>query len=227
LHERPGEDFSWPRDNLAEAPWLTLQQHSAVVDCRYSGGATVISVLFRQENARASSRLAGSPNDRKGLSLLLYLMTRPPLPPFTSETAAVKARLAEDAWNSRDPARVALAYTEGSQWRNRAEFLSGRAAIEAFLTSKWQREQDYRLIKEVWAFRENRIAVRFAYEWHDDSGRWFRSYGNENWEFDSDGLMATRIASINDLEIAESARKYHWPLGRRPDDHPSLSQLGL
>lgn len=154
-------------------------------------------------------------------------MTRPPLPPFTSETAAVKARLAEDAWNSRDPARVALAYTEGSRWRNRAEFLSGRAAIEAFLTSKWQRELDYRLIKEVWAFRENRIAVRFAYEWHDDSGRWFRSYGNENWEFDGDGLMATRIASINDLEIAESERKYHWPLGRRPDDHPSLSQLGL
>jgi len=154
-------------------------------------------------------------------------MTRPPLPPFTSETAAIKARLAEDAWNSRDPARVALAYSEGSRWRNRAEFLSGRAAIEAFLTSKWQRELDYRLIKEVWAFRDNRIAVRFAYEWHDHSGRWFRSYGNENWEFDDDGLMAVRIASINDLEIAESDRKYHWPSGRRPDDHASLSELGL
>jgi len=154
-------------------------------------------------------------------------MTRPPLPPFTSETAAIKARLAEDAWNSRDPARVALAYSEGSRWRNRAEFLSGRAAIEAFLTSKWQRELDYRLIKEVWAFRDNRIAVRFAYEWHDQSGRWFRSYGNENWEFDDDGLMAVRIASINDLEIAESDRKYHWPSGRRPDDHASLSELGL
>jgi hypothetical protein len=135
--------------------------------------------------------------------------------------------LAEDAWNSRDPARVALAYSEGSRWRNRAEFLSGRAAIEAFLTSKWQRELDYRLIKEVWAFRDNRIAVRFAYEWHDHSGRWFRSYGNENWEFDDDGLMAVRIASINDLEIAESDRKYHWPSGRRPDDHASLSELGL
>ena len=122
---------------------------------------------------------------------------------------------------------MALAYSEGSRWRNRSEFLVGRAAIEAFLTNKWRRELDYRLIKEVWAFRENRIAVRFAYEWHDDAGRWFRSYGNENWEFDDEGLMAVRIASINDLEIAESERKYHWPLGRRPDDHPSLSDLGL
>jgi nuclear transport factor 2 (NTF2) superfamily protein len=154
-------------------------------------------------------------------------MTRPPLPPFTAETAATKARLAEDAWNSRDPARVALAYTEDSRWRNRAEFLAGRTAIEGFLTSKWQRELDYRLIKEVWAFRENRIAVRFAYEWHDAGGRWYRSYGNENWEFDENGLMAVRIASINDLEIVEGARKYHWPLGRRPDDHPTLSELSL
>ncbi|MEO6602660.1 MAG: DUF1348 family protein [Polyangiaceae bacterium] len=154
-------------------------------------------------------------------------MTRPPLPPFTSETAAIKARLAEDAWNSRDPARVALAYSEDSRWRNRAEFLTGRAAIEEFLTGKWQRELDYRLIKEVWAFREDRIAVRFAYEWHDESGRWFRSYGNENWAFDSDGFMALRIASINDLEIKEAERKYYWPLGRRPDDHASLSDLGL
>jgi len=154
-------------------------------------------------------------------------MTRPPLPPFTAETAAQKARLAEDAWNSREPSRVALAYTEDSRWRNRAEFLQGRAAIEAFLTRKWQRELDYRLIKEVWAFREDRIAVRFAYEWRDDSGSWFRSYGNENWQFSPEGLMAVRIASINDLPIAPADRKYHWPLGRRPDDHPSLSELGL
>jgi nuclear transport factor 2 (NTF2) superfamily protein len=154
-------------------------------------------------------------------------MSRPPLPPFDAETAAQKARMAEDAWNSRDPSRVVLAYTPKSRWRNRNEFLEGRPAIEAFLRRKWQRELDYRLIKEVWAFRDNRIAVRFAYEWHDDSGQWFRSYGNENWEFDADGLMAVRIASINDLVISESERKYHWPLGRRPDDHPSLGELGL
>ena len=154
-------------------------------------------------------------------------MSRPPLPPFTAETAAQKVRLAEDAWNTRDPARVALAYTIDSVWRNRAEFISGRQAIEAFLTRKWSRELDYRLIKEVWAFRDTRIAVRFAYEWHDDSGSWFRSYGNENWEFDEDGLMRRRIASINDLPIKEGERKYHWPFGRRPDDHPSLSELGL
>ena len=154
-------------------------------------------------------------------------MPRPPLPPFTAETAAKKARLAEDAWNSREPARVALAYTEDSRWRNRAEFIRGRQEIEAFLIRKWQRELDYRLVKEVWAFHENRIAVRFAYEWHDDSGQWFRSYGNENWEFDAEGLMAIRIASINDAPIAESAREYHWPLGPRPDTHPSLSDLGL
>jgi uncharacterized protein len=154
-------------------------------------------------------------------------MPRPPIPPFTAETAAAKARMAEDAWNSRDPARVALAYTEDSRWRNRVELIRGRAAIEAFLTRKWQRELDYRLIKEVWAFRDNRIAVRFAYEWHDDSGTWFRSYGNENWEFDDEGLMAVRIASINDLTIREGERQFHWPHGRRPDDHPSLSALGL
>jgi uncharacterized protein len=152
---------------------------------------------------------------------------RPPLPPFTAETAAQKARAAEDAWNTRDPARVALAYTVDSRWRNRSEFLQGRAEIEAFLRRKWSRELDYRLIKQVWAFHENRIAVRFAYEWHDDSGNWFRSYGNENWDFDEHGLMRLRIASINDLPIKESERKYHWPLGRRPDDHPSLSDLGL
>ncbi|RWA77740.1 MAG: nuclear transport factor 2 family protein [Mesorhizobium sp.] len=154
-------------------------------------------------------------------------MSRPPLPPFTAETAAQKARLAEDAWNSRDPERVSLAYTEDSIWRNRAEFISGRGEIVDFLKRKWARELDYRLIKEVWTWNENRIAVRFAYEWRDDSGHWFRSYGNENWEFDDAGLMRRRVASINDLPITESERKYHWPLGRRPDDHPSLSELGL
>ncbi|MEO7576737.1 MAG: DUF1348 family protein [Massilia sp.] len=154
-------------------------------------------------------------------------MSRPPFPPYTLETAAQKARMAEDAWNSRDPARVALAYTENSRWRNRAECIEGRAAIEAFLTRKWQRELEYRLIKEVWACLGNRIAVRFAYEWRDDSGQWYRSYGNENWEFDDAGLMALRIASINDAPIAESERKFHWPQGRRPDDHPTLSALGL
>jgi len=154
-------------------------------------------------------------------------MDRPPLPPFTAETAAQKVSMAEDAWNSRDPARVALGYSVDSRWRNRAEFFQGREAIEAFLTRKWVRELDYRLIKELWAFRENRIAVRFAYEWHDDSSNWFRSYGNENWEFDAHGLMRLRLASINDLPIAASERKYYWPLGKRPDDHASLSELGL
>jgi uncharacterized protein len=155
------------------------------------------------------------------------MSTRPPLPPFTAETAARKARAAEDAWNTREPERVALAYTEDSVWRNRAEFLKGRGEIVAFLKRKWARELDYRLIKEVWTFAGNRIAVRFAYEWHDDSGHWFRSYGNENWEFAENGLMRRRIASINDLPIAASERKYHWPLGPRPDDHPGLSDLGL
>ena len=154
-------------------------------------------------------------------------MSRPPLPPFTAETAAKKVRLAEDAWNGRDPARVAVAYSENSRWRNRVEFLQGRPAIEAFLTRKWQRELEYRLIKELWAFHDNRIAVRYAYEWRDDSQLWYRSYGNENWEFDLEGLMRVRIASINDAPIKESERKYHWPLGRRPDDHASLSDLGF
>lgn len=152
---------------------------------------------------------------------------RPPLPPFTAETAAQKARIAEDAWNSRDPSRVALAYTEDSIWRNRAEFVTGRAEIVEFLSRKWRREIEYRLIKEVWAHEGNRIAVRFAYEWRNDSGQWFRSYGNENWEFDGAGLMRRRIASINDLPIAEEERKFHWPLGMRPLDHPGLSALGL
>jgi nuclear transport factor 2 (NTF2) superfamily protein len=154
-------------------------------------------------------------------------MQRPPLPPFTEDTATQKVRLAEDAWNGRDPAKVALAYTPDSRWRNRAEFLEGREAIEAFLTRKWQRELEYRLIKELWAFRDNRIAVRFAYEFHDDSGQWYRAYGNENWEFDENGLMHLRIASINDAPIREADRKYHWPQGRRPDDHPGLSELGF
>ena len=152
---------------------------------------------------------------------------RPPLPPFTRETAAQKVRLAEDAWNSRDPLRVSLAYTPDSRWRNRSEFPVGRAQIVAFLERKWARELEYRLSKELWAHDGHRIAVRFAYEWLDAGGHWFRSYGNENWEFDAHGLMAARHASINDLGIAESERKYRWPLGRRPDDHPGLSDLGL
>jgi nuclear transport factor 2 (NTF2) superfamily protein len=154
-------------------------------------------------------------------------MTRPPLPPFDREAAVRKVRMAEDAWNTRDPEKVAGAYTENSRWRNRAEFPTGRAEIVEFLTRKWARELDYRLIKELWAFGENRIAVRFAYEWHDDSGSWFRSYGNENWEFDENGLMARRFASINDLPISEGERMFRWPQGRRPDDHPGLSDLGL
>lgn len=153
--------------------------------------------------------------------------TRPPLPPFTAETAAIKARRAEDAWNARDPERVSLAYTADSRWRNRAEFFSGRPAIVAFLTRKWLRELDYRLIKEVWAFHEHRIAVRFAYEWRDDSGQWFRSHGNEQWEFDDSGLMRRREASINDVPIQANERKFDWPAGSRPDGHPGLSDLGL
>jgi uncharacterized protein len=155
-----------------------------------------------------------------------FLMAAP-IPPFTPETAIAKVRMAEDAWNSRDPHRVSLAYTEDSRWRNRAEFIYGRAEIVAFLTRKWHKELDYRLIKEMWAFGDNRIAVRFAYEWHDDSGNWFRAYGNENWEFDAAGVMQRRFASINDLPIDEADRRYHWPLGRRPDNHPGLSDLGL
>lgn len=154
-------------------------------------------------------------------------MTRPPLPPFSLESAVEKVRLAEDNWNSRDPVRVSLGYSLDSRWRNRAEFLTGRDAIQAFLARKWQRELDYRLIKELWAFGGNRIAVRFAYEWHDDSGNWFRSYGNENWEFDDDGLMRHRFACINDAPMKETERKFFWPLGRRPDEHPSLSDLAL
>ena len=153
--------------------------------------------------------------------------TRQPLPPFKYETAVQKVRAAEDGWNNRDPQKVSMAYSTGSQWRNRAEFVTGRDEIAGLLTRKWNRELDYRLIKEIWAFSSHRIAVRFAYEWHDDAGNWFRSYGNENWEFDDNGLMAVRHASINDLPIKPEDRKYFWPLGRRPDDHPGLSDLGL
>lgn len=155
------------------------------------------------------------------------MMSRPPLPPFTHKTAVQKVRAAEDGWNSRDPARVALAYTEDSQWRNRSEFLQGRDAIVAFLSAKWLREQEYRLIKGLWAHAGNRIAVRFAYEWRDDAGAWHRSYGNENWEFAANGLMARRIASINDIPISEDDRLFRWPLGQRPEDHPGLEELGL
>ena len=153
--------------------------------------------------------------------------TKPPLPPFTRDSAARKVRLAEDAWNSRDPARVSLVYTADTRWRNRVEFPVGREQVVELLQRKWARELDYRLIKELWAHDDQRIAVRFAYEWHDDSGHWFRSYGNENWEFDEHGFMMRRFASINDLPIAEADRKYHWPLGRRPDDHPGLTDLHL
>jgi nuclear transport factor 2 (NTF2) superfamily protein len=152
---------------------------------------------------------------------------RPPFPPFTRESAIQKIRGAEDGWNSRNPEKVALAYSVDTKWRNRAEFVSNRAQAQAFLERKWAKELDYRLIKELWAFTDNRIAVRYAYEWHDDAGNWFRSYGNENWEFGEDGLMKVRHASINDKPIKESERKFHWPLGRRPDDHPGLSELGL
>jgi nuclear transport factor 2 (NTF2) superfamily protein len=155
------------------------------------------------------------------------MTTRPPLPPFTSESASQKVRLAEDSWNSRDPERVSQGYSLDSRWRNRSEFVTGRQDIVAFLTRKWRKELDYRLIKELWAFAGNRIAVRFAYEWHDDSGNWCRSYGNENWEYNDDGLMRMRFACINDLPIKESDRKYHWPLGRRADEHPGLSDLGF
>jgi len=154
-------------------------------------------------------------------------MSRPPLPPFTKETAIEKVRLAEDGWNSRNAEKVALAYTTDTSWRNRVYFIQNREEAQAFLDDKWKKELEYRLIKELWAFTENRIAVRYAYEWRHDSGKWFRSYGNENWEFEADGLMKNRFACINDMPIAEEDRKFHWPLGRRPDDHPSLSELGL
>jgi hypothetical protein len=184
--------------------------------------ADILNATLNQGDAVSDQQLA----DREGKTQK-DIATRPPLPPFNRETAIQKVRLAEDGWNSRDPEKVALAYTIDSRWRNRAEFPSGRQEIIHFLKRKWSKELDYRLIKELWAFTGNRIAVRFAYEWHDDSGHWFRSYGNENWEFGDNGLMRSRYASINDFPIKESERKYHWPLGRRPDAHPSLSDLGL
>jgi hypothetical protein len=157
----------------------------------------------------------------------MIVTERPPLPPFTEETAIQKTRMAENAWNTQDPEKVSLAYTVDSVWRNRSEFINGRESIEQFLQRKWSKERGYRLIKELWAFKDNRIAVRFAYEWQDEYGCWFRSYGNENWEFAANGLMQRRIASINDLPINESQRRFHWPQGPRPDDHPGLSELGL
>jgi uncharacterized protein len=190
-----------------------------------SFGKTAAARGRRIPAARKPGRPARPRGDEEEMSMS---ESRPPLPPFTLETAIRKTRAAEDAWNTRDPARVALAYTPDSLWRNRAEFLQGRAAIVAFLTRKWNRELDYRLIKELWAWEGNRIAVRFAYEWHDDSGNWFRSYGNENWEFDDNGLMRRRLASINDLPIKSDERKYHWDSsGPRPADHAGLTDLGL
>lgn len=185
-------------------------------------GASAVTLLHFARNAAAAAPLPNA----QGTSMDT-ITPRPPFPPFTRETATQKVRAAEDGWNGRDPQRVSLAYTPDSAWRNRAEFPVGRAQIVALLERKWRRELDYRLIKELWAHDGNRIAVRFAYEWHDDAGNWFRSYGNENWEFDANGLMAVRHASINDMPIKETERKFHWPLGRRPDDHPGLSALGL
>jgi nuclear transport factor 2 (NTF2) superfamily protein len=187
--------------------------------------------ISRDENVARFSRTRilckGTSRRRNTMPAAEAAMQRPPLPPFTRETATQKVRLAEDAWNSRDPEKVSLAYTVDSRWRNRSEFVNGRQEIVAFLRRKWSKELDYRLIKELWAHDGNRIAVRFAYESHDDSGNWFRSYGNENWEFDENGLMRLRLACINDLPIKETDRKYHWALGRRPDDHPGLSDLGF
>jgi nuclear transport factor 2 (NTF2) superfamily protein len=178
------------------------------------------------DQGRRSTTMRAVSETRRGIESV-ETESRPPLPPFDPESATQKVRMAEDAWNSRDPERVSLAYTADSRWRNRSEFLEGRAAIVEFLRRKWATEIDYRLVKELWAFSGNRIAVRFAYEWHDAAGNWFRSYGNENWEFDEHGLMQRRIASINDLPIAASERKFLWPDGARPIDHPGLSDLGL
>jgi nuclear transport factor 2 (NTF2) superfamily protein len=189
-----------------------------------SGLVSIADALLKADNKWVSA--SGWVNG-KGVEMNAREQQRPPFPPFNKETATQKVRMAEDAWNTRNPERVALAYTPASEWRNRSEFLSGREAIVQFLTRKWNKELDYRLIKELWAFHGNRIAVRFAYEWRDDAGNWFRSYGNENWEFDGNGLMQRRIASINDLPIQERDRKYHWPLGPRPGEHPGLSELGL
>ncbi|MCY1537587.1 hypothetical protein D9M68_730870 [compost metagenome] len=183
--------------------------------------------LVRRPIRPAAKLEATRPDSPRRNTMTAENAVRPPLPPFTRESAIEKVRLAEDGWNSRDPQRVSLAYTLDTKWRNRTEFALNRQEAKDFLTRKWAKELDYRLIKELWAFSDNRIAVRYAYEWHDDSGNWFRSYGNENWEFDENGLMANRFACINDMPIKESERKFHWPLGRRPDDHPGLAELGL
>jgi nuclear transport factor 2 (NTF2) superfamily protein len=206
------------RPEVSDAIARSIRQAAVVIGGAKARPASADEAAFEAREARVAVSEAFAPPPSGA---------RPPLPPFTAETAAEKARLAEDAWNSRDPARVALAYSDDSHWRNRAEFLQGRDAIREFLARKWARELDYRLIKEVWAFTGNRIAVRFAYEWHDDSGQWYRSHGNEQWEFDDAGLMTRREASINDRPIAEKDRLFHWPLGARPVDHPGLSQLGL
>jgi nuclear transport factor 2 (NTF2) superfamily protein len=193
--------------------------------CRMIASSGTVFAKFSPSYRAFGASKAGA--EQGGTMATRSIAARPPVPPFTRETAIQKVRLAEDAWNSRDPEKVSLAYTPDSRWRNRSEFVNGRPEIVAFLTRKWSKELDYRLIKELWAFTDNRIAVRFAYEWHDDSGNWYRSYGNENWEFDENGVMKVRHASINDLPIKESDRKYRWPLGRRPDDHPNLSDLGF
>jgi hypothetical protein len=215
----PSEKYS-----CSASPLMLVNANTAIDGL--SGGAGGVE-RFSGRSRDALTPEAGNSTDCQTQADASLPMSRPPLPPFTAETAAQKARLAEDAWNSRDPEKVSLAYTEDSRWRNRAEFLEGRAEIVGFLRRKWARELDYRLIKELWTFHDDRIAVRFAYEWRDDSGHWFRSYGNENWEFDAAGLMRLRIASINDLPIAETERKFRWALGRRPDDHPGLGELGL
>jgi len=215
------------RINEADRPVARRRRDMAALTCAaqeecLEAGEPLASVTGPEHSRRPCTLPRGA-----RFALVAGMTTRPPLPPFTQESAAQKVRLAEDGWNSRDPEKVALAYTQDSRWRNRSEFVNGRPEIIAFLARKWNKELDYRLIKELWAFGADRIAVRFAYEWHDDSGNWFRSYGNENWEFDENGLMRLRLACINDLPIRESDRKYRWPLGRRPDGHPGLTDLGL
>jgi len=204
-----------------------LNDWCASIDVHASPVTSMVCLMYPDECTSWDVPRKETSKRRNAMSTAKATNQRPPFPPFSRETAIEKVRLAEDAWNSRDPEKVALAYTVDSRWRNRSEFVNGRQEIVAFLRRKWAKELDYRLIKELWAFEGNRIAVRFAYEWHDDSGNWFRSYGNENWEFDENGLMRLRLASINDLPIKETERKYHWAPGRRPDDHPGLSDLGF
>jgi nuclear transport factor 2 (NTF2) superfamily protein/pimeloyl-ACP methyl ester carboxylesterase len=219
-------DYRTPAGDLGQTRCLVRSRRAGTVSQGRAqrGGSCIGRGTLRAGHQSGGDRGAGTWLPEKAE---VKDIGRPPLPPFTRESAMQKVRLAEDGWNTRDPEKVALAYTIDSRWRNRAEFVNGRDEIIAFLSRKWTKELDYRLVKELWAFASNRIAVRFAYEWHDDSGHWYRSYGNENWEFHDDGLMASRFASINDVLILESDRKYRWPLGRRPDDHPGLSELGL